>query len=267
MLRGIAIGQHYPVQSLLHSLDPRTKIVATLLYMFAVFLAADYRMLLVLGIYSLLAVNLANLPWRILWAGLRPLRWIICFTLIIHSLITPGGAMLWNWWRIAVYSEGILRGILMSSRLILLILTTSLLTLTTSPIALTDGLERLLSIFKPLGFPAHEVAMMLTIALRFIPTLSEEGEKIFKAQTVRGVEFDRGNLLQRLQSLIPVLVPLFIGALRRAEDLAIAMEARCYRGGQGRGRFRELTFNLRDGVALTLTLGVLALTLIAKTLS
>ena len=175
-----------------------------------------------------------------------PLRYIVILTVLLHSLMTTGGSIVFSWWRITVWQTGVATGFLMSLRLVLMVLTTSLLTLTTSPIVLTDGLERLMGIFQPLGFPAHEVALMITMALRFVPTLLDEGDKLAKAQMARGVNFDRGNLFVRLRAMIPLLVPLFIGAFRRADDLALAMQARCYNGGVGRGHFRELHFGAGD---------------------
>jgi len=176
--------------------------------------------------------------------------WIVSFTLLIHTLITPGGSLLFSWWRISIYSGGIQRGLFLGARLLLMVTTTSLLTLTTSPITLTDGLERLLSVFKPLGLPAHEIALMMTIALRFIPILVEEAVRLAMAQTARGADFESGNRWQRMQNLLPLLVPLFISSIRRSDDLATAMEARCYRGGEGRSRYKELKPGRSDRLVL-----------------
>ena len=259
ILRGITIGQHYPVDSLLHRLDPRTKILGTMVYLVALLGANDPLPFLAVAAVTVFLCTISHIPWRLLSNGLRPLRYIIIFTFVLHLFVTPGGTLLGQLGRLAVYSGGVWRGAQLAFRLVLMILTTSLLTLTTSPIVLTDGLERLLAIFKPLGLPAHELAMMMTIALRFIPILIEEADKISKAQIARGADLESGSLLQRLQSMLPILVPLFISALRRADELAIAMEARCYRGGEGRSQYIELSFSRADKVALLLlSLGLVA---------
>lgn len=249
MFKNVTIGQHIPGNSLIHRLDPRTKIIGTALLIILLFMIKSF-----LG-YALAALGIAaviwasEIPWRYVLRGLRPLFVILILTVSLHLFMTEG-RIIFQLWFIKVTWEGLVRGIMMGSRLILLIMGTSLLTLTTSPIQLTDGIEILLKPGKKIGIPAHELAMMMTIALRFIPTLLEETEKIMKAQMARGADFQSGSLVQRAKSLVPLLVPLFVNAFRRADDLAIAMEARGYRGGEGRTKFRELKFQTIDTLAL-----------------
>lgn len=261
LLRGVTIGQHYPLNSPIHNLDPRFKICFVFIYIAALFTANGPLAYGILLLFCLLIIFLSKIPFQLIIRGLKPVIWIVGFTLILHSFSTAEGDILWQWWHFTLYSGGILRGAMMSSRLILLISTTSLLTLTTSPIALTDGLEVLMKPFQRLGLPAHELAMMMTIALRFVPTLIEEADKIIKAQTARGADFEQGGLIARAKNLLPVLVPLFISAFRRADDLAMAMEARCYRGGEHRTRMKELKSNNNDRIALVVMLVLFAIIL------
>ena len=253
MFRNVAIGQYIPGNSIIHRLDPRTKILATTLLIVVLFMVNGF-----VG-YGLVAVGIAaviwasEIPWRYVIRGLRPLLVILILTVSLHLFMTEGRVILQIWF-LKVTWEGLVRGVMMGSRLILLIVGTSLLTLTTSPIQLTDGIESLLTPGKKIGIPAHELAMMMTIALRFIPTLLEETEKIMKAQMARGADFQSGGIMQRAKSLVPLLVPLFVNAFRRADDLAIAMEARGYRGGEGRTKFRELKLQRVDAVALTVVI-------------
>jgi len=245
MLTDITLGQYYPGDSLLHRLDPRTKLVCTLLLITGIFLAEHYLAYLAVVTFSILVVALSKVPPTLYLRSLRPLWLIIIFTIGIHILTTPG-TLLYKLGPVAITQEGFSRGFLLSVRLVLLIVISSALTFTTSPIALTDGIERLLSPLQRIGVPAHELAMMMTIALRFIPTLLEETDRIIKAQTARGADFSSGGILKRAKSLVPVLVPLFISAFRRADELAVAMEARCYRGGQNRTRMKALRFGAAD---------------------
>lgn len=249
-LKDFPIGQYMPGDSVLHRLDPRTKIVLSLAMIVLLFVVEDFWGFLVMGVFSVLAVALARLPLRRVIKALRPVLIILLFTFALHLFMTPGEALT-RMGPLTITREGLYKGFFLATRLILLILSTSLLTLTTSPISLTDGLEYLLKPFRRLGVPAHELAMMITIALRFIPTLLGEADKIMKAQTARGADFESGNIIQRARGLVPLLVPLFIGAFRRADDLAMAMEARAYRGGEGRTRFRQLTMARRDYAAVT----------------
>lgn len=263
MLKDITLGQYFPGQSFIHVLDPRCKIVATLLVIVAIFIAQSLMSYAVLTVFILLCFGIARLPLRLIVKSLKPLWVIIALTMAIHVFTTPG-QVIWQWSVFHITWEGICQGTLMTGRLIYLIVFSSLLTYTTSPIVLTDGIEHLLNPFKRIGVPAHELAMMMTIALRFIPTLLEETDRIMKAQTARGANFTSGNLLQRGKNMIPLLVPLFVSAFRRADDLATAMESRCYRGGEGRTRMNELAYSYRDTVAMILVLVVLVMMCILR---
>lgn len=248
MLSDITLGQYYPGNSFLHKLDPRTKILATFLFMVAVFMAESTLSYGILLGFVFISACLAKLPWKMLFKSIKPLWVIIILTLGIH-IFTGQGEPLWQWKMLTVTKEGIILGVKMSLRLILLLLISSLLTFTTSPIVLTDGIESLLNPFKRIGVPAHELAMMMTIALRFIPTLLEETDRIMKAQSARGADFSSGNIMQRAKNMLPILIPLFISSFRRADELAMAMEARCYRGGEGRTRMHQLVYGSRDVTA------------------
>lgn len=254
MIRQAVIGQFIPGNSFLHRLDPRTKITALTLYVIILFFAVGWGYAVMAGL-ALLGVAAGRLPLRYIFDGLRPLVFLLILTMAFQIFLTPG-TVIWRLGILKVTREGLFQGLYMALRLLLLVMTTSLLTLTTSPIALTDGLESMMRPFARLGVPAHEFAMMMTIALRFIPTLVEEADKIMKAQMARGAEFNSGGLTARARSLLPILVPLFVGAFRRADELALAMEARCYRGGEGRTRMRQLKVHAVDFVALAVTVGV-----------
>lgn len=251
MFKNVTIGQHIPGNSVIHRLDPRTKILGTTLLIVLLFLVKSFIGYGLVALGIALVVFASEIPWSYVIRGLRPLFVILILTVGLHLFMTEG-RVIFQLWFLKVTWEGLVRGVMMGTRLILLIVGTSLLTLTTSPIQLTDGIESLLKPGKKIGIPAHELAMMMTIALRFIPTLLEETEKIMKAQMARGADFQSGGLMQRAKSLVPLLVPLFVNAFRRADDLAIAMEARGYRGGEGRTKFRELRFQKLDVVALGL---------------
>lgn len=250
MFKGITIGQYYPGDSFFHRLEPRIKIGLITVYVVFLFLFATAWGYLVMTLLTLAVILLARLPLKLMLRGLRPLYFIIAFTLVLHIFFTKGGDVLLQWGKLTIESQGLFTGLLMTWRLILLVTTTSLLTLTTTPIALTDAIEGILRPLTPIGVPAHELAMMMTIALRFIPTLLEEAEKIMKAQMARGADFESGNLVQRAKALIPLLVPLFISSFRRADDLALAMEARCYRGGKGRTRMKVSRVKIGEWLAL-----------------
>jgi energy-coupling factor transport system permease protein len=256
VLSGITLGQYFPGASFIHQLDPRTKILGTVLFISSIFLAETYLAYGVLVMFSVLVVGISRIPARLVLKSIKPLWLILLITFLIHLLTTPGAIVLAAG-PFAITDTGLRQGILMSLRLVLLIVISSLLTFTTSPIVLTDGIERLLNPFKRIGVPAHELAMMMTIALRFIPTLIEETDRIMKAQIARGAEFSSGSLLKRAQNMIPLLVPLFISAFRRADELATAMEARCYRGGDNRTRMKELRLAARDGVAMAAIIGLI----------
>ncbi|WP_018249327.1 energy-coupling factor transporter transmembrane component T family protein [Orenia marismortui] len=259
MLDDIMIGQYIEKDSLVHNLDPRVKILIILFFIFAIFLINSFYGYLVLAAFILMTVFLSKINLKYILKSIRPLLFIILFTLVIHIFMTKGGRILWQWKFLSIEEEGLRLGLFMSLRLIFLITFTSLLTLTTSPLELTDGLERMLNPFKKIGLPAHELAMMMTIALRFIPTLLEEAKKIMKAQKARGADFEGGNLVQKAKSLIPLLVPLFVNAFRRADDLALAMEARCYRGGENRSRMNVLFLTRKDYIVTFISIVYLLL--------
>lgn len=244
----IALGQYYPGESVIHRLDPRSKLLIVSSLIVGIFFVRRLEGLAGFAAIICLIAVLARIPLGYLLRSLRPLLIVIILTFAVNALFTPGDAVA-TVWIVTVTREGIQRGLFMTIRLVLLITASSLLTLTTSPMSLTDGLERTLNPFKRIGVPAHEFAMMMTIALRFIPTLLEEADRTMKAQMARGADFESGSLIRRARSFIPLLVPLFIGAFRRADDLAVAMEARCYRGGEGRTRFKILRMELRDYLA------------------
>lgn len=259
MMNNMAMGQYYPVDSPVHRLDPRIKLILTIAFIVAVFLAqgpAAYALLL--G-FVYCAARLARIPFSLLIKGLRPLRMILIFTFLLNLFFTPGDHVLVAVWRIRITQEALRQAVFYSLRLVFLVLGTSLLTLTTSPVALSDAMELLLTPLKKIHFPAHELAMMMTIALRFIPTLLDETDKIMKAQMARGADFESGNLIARAKSMIPLLVPLFVSAFRRAGDLAMAMESRCYHGGDGRTRFRTLKITKQDYMAIGFVALLLAL--------
>ena len=257
MLTDITIGQFFPGTSALHRMDPRAKLLLLIVLMAAIFLfdtPGGYAVLT--GLAVMLAFS-SGVPLSMYLRSLRPLWWILAFTFLIHLCTTPG-EVFFHIWIIDMTKEGLTRGFFLCLRLALLILFSSLLTFTTSPLSLTDGMERLLRPLKVIGVPAHELAMMMTIAIRFVPTLIEETDTIMKAQQSRGADFSTGNALKRVRHLIPILVPLFIASFRRADELAIAMEARCYRGGEGRTRMKELHVGGVDYAATAMTALLLA---------
>ena len=260
MLTDITLGQYYPGSSCIHHLDPRTKILAVLFFMVMVFLAVSPLSYGLLIGFLVVAAALAKLPPGLLLRSIKPLWVIIMLTMVIHFFTDPGD-VLWSWKFLSITKQGIIMGVKMSLRLVLLLLVSSLMTFTTSPIVLTDGIESLLRPFKRVGVPAHELAMMMTIALRFIPTLLEETDRIMKAQMSRGADFSSGNIMKRARNMLPILIPLFISSFRRADELALAMEARCYRGGEGRTRMHQLVFGKGDiltAVVMLTMFGVLA---------
>ncbi|MDD5602549.1 MAG: energy-coupling factor transporter transmembrane component T [Eubacteriales bacterium] len=245
MIGNITIGQYLPGESLLHRADPRTKIILSLYYMILIFIIKTYAGFALALLFIAAVTLLSGIPVKHTIKGLRPIIVIIIFTAMIN-IFTTGGTTVFSFYFIKITYEGIELAAKMALRLILLVTGASLLTLTTTPISLTDGIESLMKPLSRIGVPAHEIAMMMSIALRFIPTLLDEADKIMKAQSSRGADFDTGNLVQKAKSFIPVLVPLFVSAFRRADELATAMEARCYRGGVGRTRMRQLRFGRTD---------------------
>lgn len=261
MLNNITIGQFFPGNSLLHRMDPRAKIIGTTIFVVAIFLASTPLAYGIVAAFTIGAMLLSRLPLRLMWNAIKPLWIIIVFTMGIHIFTTPGNSII-SYGIINITDNGLAMGLQMAARLVFLILFSSLLTYTTSPIRLTDGIEHLLNPFRRIGVPAHELAMMMTIALRFIPTLLDETDRIMKAQSARGADFVTGSIIQRAKNMVPLLVPLFISAFRRADELAIAMEARCYRGGVNRTRMKELSITWVDYVGLGAVFIVTAILLI-----
>ena len=246
MLSNITMGQYYPTDSIVHRLDPRVKILLTIAFIVGIFLVHSLWGYALALVFVYFMARLSHVPFKMLMRGLRPLRFILVLTFVLNLFFSGEGHILWQWSIITITHEGLSRAVHYCLRLLFLVIGTSLLTLTTSPVSLSDGLELLLSPLKVIHFPAHELAMMMTIALRFIPTLLEEADKIMKAQMARGADFESGNLLARAKAMVPLLVPLFVSAFRRAGDLATAMESRCYRGGEGRTRLRVLKLTRAD---------------------
>ena len=246
MLSNITMGQYYPTDSIVHRLDPRVKILLTIAFIVGIFLVLSLWGYALALVFVYFMARLSHVPFKMLMRGLRPLRFILVLTFVLNLFFSGEGTILWQWSFITITYEGLSRAVHYCLRLLFLVIGTSLLTLTTSPVSLSDGLELLLSPLKVIHFPAHELAMMMTIALRFIPTLLEEADKIMKAQMARGADFESGNLLARAKAMVPLLVPLFVSAFRRAGDLAMAMESRCYRGGEGRTRLRVLKLTRAD---------------------
>ena len=261
MIRDITIGQYFAGNSVIHRLDPRVKIIATLLFIIELFIVDNFMGFAIAAICLGTVIAVSKVPFSFIVRGLKPIIIILLFTFTLNMFMIDG-RILWQWGFLRITAEGLRTAVFMAVRLILLIIGSSMLTLCTRPLSLTDGIERLLSPFKRIGVPAHEIAMMMTIALRFIPTLLEETDKIMKAQQARGADFETGNLIQRAKSLIPILVPLFVSAFRIAQELAMAMEARCYRGGENRTRMNEMKLKRRDYVAFALKALFLAVIII-----
>ena len=263
MLKDITLGQYFPGNSVVHRLDPRTKLLMLVVFIVALFVADNWvSYLLVLG-FLVTVIAISSIPLKSIVRGMKPLVFILLFTGILNIFFTTGETLLVHFWVINIYLEGIVRAVFMVTRILMLITGTFLMTYTTSPIALTDGLEALLSPLKKIKLPVHELSMMMCIALRFIPTLIEETDKIMSAQKARGADFESGKLMQRVKALIPILVPLFISAFRRADELATAMECRCYQGGTGRTKMKLLRFKRNDfvtfGIGVILVAAVIVL--------
>ena len=263
MLKDITLGQYFPGKSVIHRMDPRTKLVILVLYIVALFVASGPASYGLIFLFLVTAIIISRIPLKAFVRGMKPMIFILVFTGLLNLLFTKEGTELYSVWIISITSDGIIRAAYMVARIIMLISGTFLLTYTTSPIALTDGLESLLNPLKVIKVPVHELAMMMCIALRFIPTLIEETDKIMSAQKARGADFETGNLMERIKAMIPILVPLFISAFRRADELATAMECRCYHGGDGRTKMKLLRYKRRDLVAYAISLmligGVIAL--------
>ena len=263
MIRDITLGQYYPGDSWVHRLDARTKIIATLLYLIELFVVNNFYGFLITAAALFIVIAISKVPLKFIFRGLTAVFLIIAFTFLLN-LFMVDGRVLWHWKFLTITYEGLSRAFFMAIRLVLIIIGSSIMTLTTKPVELTDGLEKLLSPFSKIGLPSHEIALMMTIALRFIPTLMEETDKIIKAQQARGADFESGNLFQRAKSLIPILVPLFVSSFRIAQDLALAMEARCYHGGGGRTRMNEIRFDRGDAVAALFMVLFLAVIILSR---
>ena len=261
MIRDITLGQYFPGESWIHKLDARVKIIATLLYIIELFIVDNFLGFLIAAVVLGILIAISKVPLSFIIRGLKPILILLMFTFALNIFMV-NGEVIWSWGFLHITKEGIQTAVFMAVRLILLIIGSSMLTLCTRPLSLTDGIERLLSPFKKIGLPAHEIAMMMTIALRFIPTLLDETDKIMKAQQARGADFESGSLIQRAKSLIPILVPLFVSAFRIAQELAMAMEARCYWGGDNRTRMNEMKMQSRDFVACGLQAMFLAVIII-----
>ena len=259
ILENVTLGQYFPGDSPLHRMDPRAKILCAVALIVAIFAASSFWGYGAMFLFIALCVALSRINVKFVVKGLKPVWVIILLTFVMNLFLSTGGDVIFRWRFISVTRMGLVRAVQMAFRLALLICSTQILTLTTSPIALTDGLERLMRPLQKIGFPAHELAMMMSIALRFIPTLIEETQKIIKAQMARGADFESGNIVRRAKAMLPILVPLFVSAFRRADELAMAMEARCYRGGKGRTRMKITKFGTIDLCAALLTAGILAL--------
>ena len=260
MLKDITLGQYFPGKSPVHLLDPRCKLIMLVVYIVALFTAPGPVSYGILLTFLVITIKISTIPPKSILKGMKPLIMILVFTGVLNLFFTTGeGEPLIDWWIFTVYAEGILRAVYMVARILMLISGTFLLTYTTSPISLTDGLESLLGPLKVLRLPVHELSMMMCIALRFIPTLIEETDKIMSAQKARGADFESGSIMDRAKALIPILVPLFISAFRRADELATAMECRCYQGGEGRSKMKILRYRLNDMKAFGIVAGILIL--------
>lgn len=250
MMEKMIFGRYVPADSIVHRLDPRSKLIFVFAFICIVFLANNFITYAILTVFTFLLIFVSKIPFRFFINGLKPVLWLVLFTLVLHLFFTKQGHLLFHFGFIKIYEEGVRQGIFISLRFMNLIFVTSLLTLTTSPISLTDGLETLLNPLKKVKFPVHELALMMSISLRFIPTLMDETDKIMKAQMARGVDFSSGPIKERIKAIVPLLIPLFVSSFKRAEELAIAMEARGYRGGEGRTKYRLLLWHFSDTTSL-----------------
>lgn len=264
MLKDITIGQYYPVDSVIHRLDPRVKLVGTLGFILSLFFFKSFLMYLVAALFLAAVIKTSKVPFKFMVKGLKAIMVLLMITVVFNMFLTPGTPLI-KIWKLTITEEGVLQAVFMAIRLTMLIIGSSVMTLTTTPNNLTDGMEKGLSPLRKLKVPVHEVAMMMSIALRFIPILMEETDKIMKAQKARGADFESGNLIQKAKSLVPLLVPLFISAFRRANDLAMAMEARGYRGGEGRTKMKPLIYKKQDKQAyIIILLYLIAMFLVGK---
>ena len=265
MLKDITLGQYFPGQSVIHRLDPRTKLTMLVVYIVALFLAEGWVSYGLVFVFLAVVIRLSTIPLKSILRGMKPLVMILIFTGVLNLFFTQDGEVLVKFWVLTVTSGGLSRALMMMARILMLISGTFLLTYTTSPIALTDGLEELMNPLKKVGVPVHELSMMMCIALRFIPTLIEETDKIMSAQKARGADFESGSLTDRAKALIPILVPLFISAFRRADELATAMECRCYQGGEGRTKMKQLHYHREDFLSYCAGAVLLVAVIVLKT--
>ena len=254
MIRDITLGQYYPAKSVIHQLDPRVKLVATMLYIISLFVAKGILGYVIATIFLAFVIRTSKVPFKFITKGLKAIVMLLMITVVFNLFLIDGDVVLWHFGFLKITDKGLRTAILMGVRLIYLIIGSSLMTLTTTPNDLTDGMERLLNPLKAVHVPVHEISMMMSIALRFIPILLEETDKIMKAQIARGADMESGNLIQKAKAMIPILVPLFVSAFRRANDLAMAMEARCYRGGNGRTKMKPLIYKSADHMAYLITI-------------
>lgn len=248
MLRDITLGQYYQTDSILHRLDPRVKLAGTLLYIVSLFFFRNFIGYFIAAMFLALVIKLSHVPFKFMVKGMKAILFLLLVTVVFNLFLTPGETLV-SLWKLTITKEGLRTAVTMAVRLVMLVIGSSIMTLTTTPNNLTDGMEKGMRPLRVFKVPVHEVAMMMSIALRFIPILLEETDKIMKAQIARGADFESGNLVKRAKALVPLLVPLFISAFRRANDLAMAMEARCYRGGEGRTKMKPLVYQKRDKAA------------------
>lgn len=249
MIRDITIGQYYPAQSVIHRLDARVKIVCTVVFMVSLFIQNSILGYAIATVFLAAVIKISKVPFRFIVKGLKAIVIILLFTVVMNLFLTKGGEVLVSFWVFEITESGLRTSVLMAVRLIYLIMGSSMMTYTTTPNSLTDGLESLLHVLNKIHVPVHEIAMMMSIALRFIPILLDETDKIMKAQEARGADFESGNLIEKVKAMVPILVPLFVSAFRRANDLALAMESRCYTGGEGRTKMKPLIYQKRDYAA------------------
>lgn len=258
MLRDITLGQYYQTESVIHRLDPRVKLAGTLLFIISLFFFRNYIGYLVAVVFLAVVIRLSHVPFKFMVRGMRAIAFLLLITVCFNLFLTPGEPLV-SFWKLTITKEGLKTAVAMAVRITMLIIGSSIMTLTTTPNNLTDGMEKGMRPLKFFHVPVHEVAMMMSIALRFIPILLEETDKIMKAQIARGADFESGNLMKRARAMVPLLVPLFVSAFRRANDLAMAMEARCYRGGEGRTKMKPLVYKRRDRIAYLCILAYLIL--------
>ena len=261
MLDKLLLGRYLQGDSFIHRLDPRTKFLSTFLFIIIVFLANNWLTYFILAIFTMIALLASKIPMSFFWNGVKPLLWVILFTVVLQMVFTTGGDVYVEWAFIKITSYGVINAIFIFLRFMFIIFISTLMTLTTPPLQIADAMESIMKPLGKIGVPVHEIALMLSIALRFVPTLMDEAQKIMNAQRARGVDFGEGNLFEQMKAIIPILIPLFVSSFNRAEDLATAMEARGYQGGTGRSKYRVLTYGKIDGIA-AMSLVILTIALV-----